>query len=121
MQQYGQLKARDVSRKAIKLEPNKTLYDARNAMLRYNISRIVVANGSKPLGIITEKDIARFLYSATANKRFNEIRLDEAMNTDLITVDEQTDLHTCAKLMLDIPYFTSLTSIKQKRWKLKAK
>ncbi len=101
MQQYVQLKAKDVSRKAIKLEPNKTLYDARNAMLRYNISRIVVAKDNEPVGIITEKDIARFLFREVASSRFNEIRLDQAMNRNLITVDEQSDLNTCAKLMLD--------------------
>ncbi len=100
MQQYVQLKAKDVSRKAIKLEPDKTLYDARNAMLRYNISRIVVAKDNKPVGIITEKDIARFLFRV-ASRRFNEIRLDQAMSTNLITVDEQSDLNICAKLMLD--------------------
>ena len=56
MQQYVQLKAKDVSRKAIKLEPDKTLYDARNAMIRYNISRIVVVKDNTPVGIITDKD-----------------------------------------------------------------
>ncbi|MFQ5970296.1 MAG: CBS domain-containing protein [Nitrososphaerales archaeon] len=101
MQQYLQLKAKDVSNKAIKLEPDKTLYDARNAMLRYNISRVVIAKDSKPVGIITEKDIARFLYRHVARRRLNEIRLDEVMSTNLITVDEQSDLNICAKLMID--------------------
>jgi CBS domain-containing protein len=101
MQQYLELRAKDVSRKPIKLEPNKTLYDARNTMLRYNISRIVIAKDSKPLGIITEKDIARFLYRETPNRRLDEIRLDQAMSTDLITVDEDSDLRKCANLMLN--------------------
>ncbi len=101
MQQYVQLKAKGISRKTIKLEPDKTLYDARNAMLRYNISRIVVAKDNKPVGIITEKDIARFLFREVASKRFNEIRLDQAMTTNLVTADEQNDLNVCAKLMLD--------------------
>lgn len=101
MQQYVQLKAKDVSRKAIKLDPNKTLYDARNTMLRYNISRIVIAKDNKPVGIITEKDIARFLYRKEPIRALNEIRLDEAMSANLITVDEQSDLNFCAKSMLD--------------------
>jgi CBS domain-containing protein len=96
-----ELKAKDLSKRAITLEPNKTLYDARNAMLRYNISRIVVAKDNKAIGIITEKDIARFLYREVPNKRLDEIRLDQAMITNLITVDEQKDLNACAGLMLD--------------------
>jgi CBS domain-containing protein len=101
MQQYVQLKAKDVSRKPVKLEPEKTLYDARNAMLRYNISRVVIAKDNKAVGIVTEKDIALFLYRDVSSRRFNEIRLDQAMSANLITVDEQSDLNTCAKLMLD--------------------
>lgn len=101
MQQYLQLKAKDVRRKAITLESTKTLYDVRNAMLRYNISRVIIARNNKPVGIITEKDIAWFLYRTVASRRLDEIRADEVMSTNLITVDEQGDLNACAKLMLD--------------------
>lgn len=101
MQQYVQLKAKDVSRKPVKLEPEKTLYDARNVMLRYNISRVVISKDNKAMGIITEKDIARFLYRDVSSRKFNEIRLDQVMSANLITVDGQSDLTACAKLMLD--------------------
>ena len=43
-----QRKAKDVVRQAITLEPCNTLYDARNVLLRYNISRVVVAKDNKP-------------------------------------------------------------------------
>jgi len=95
------LKAKDVRRKAIALEPEKTLYDVRNSMLRYNISRMIIAKNNKPVGIITEKDIARFLYRSVASRNITEIRADEVMSTNLITVDEESDLNICAKLMLD--------------------
>ena len=95
------LKAKDVRRKAITLEPEKTLYDVRNSMLRYNISRMIIAKNNKPVGIITEKDIARFLYRSVANRNLTEIRADEVMSTNLVTVDEESDLNACAKLMLD--------------------
>ncbi|MFQ5970144.1 MAG: CBS domain-containing protein, partial [Nitrososphaerales archaeon] len=101
MQQYLQLKAKDVSNKAVKLEPDKTLYDVRNAMLRYNISRIVIAKDNKPVGIITEKDIVRFLHRDAAIRRLSEVRLEQVMCTNLVTVDEESDLNACAKLMLD--------------------
>lgn len=101
MQQYVQLKAKDVCRKAITLEPNRTLGDARNTMLRYNISRIVVAKGLKPVGIVTEKSIGGFLYRDTINRPLDEIRLDQVISKDLITVSEETDLKTCAQMMLD--------------------
>ena len=37
MLKYEELKAKDLVREAIVLEPSKTLYDARNILLRYNI------------------------------------------------------------------------------------
>ncbi|MFQ5970246.1 MAG: CBS domain-containing protein [Nitrososphaerales archaeon] len=101
MEQYLQFKAKDVSRKVIKLEPDKTLYDARNTMLRYNISRVVIAKDSKPVGIITEKDIARILYRDEAGRPLSDIALDQVMTRNLITVNEESGLNISAKLMLD--------------------
>ncbi|MGB7955455.1 MAG: CBS domain-containing protein [Candidatus Nitrosopolaris sp.] len=83
------------------LEPSQTLYDARSILLRYNISRVVIAKENKPLGIITEKDIARFLYTEVPNRRLNEITSNEIMNKDLIKVEEQTNLNICARMMLE--------------------
>ncbi|HET7284662.1 MAG TPA: CBS domain-containing protein [Nitrososphaeraceae archaeon] len=101
MLKYEELKAKDLVREAIALEPSKTLYDTRNILLRYNISRVVIAKDNKPLGIITEKDIARFLYKELTNKRLDEIKLNEIMNKDLITVEEQTNLNICKRMMLE--------------------
>jgi CBS domain-containing protein len=101
MLEHAQLKAIDISRDAIKLEPNKTLYDARNNLVRYNISRIVVAKENRPLGIVTEKDIARYLYTQVPARRLKEVALDEVMSKNLVTVNEQTDLNFCPKLMIE--------------------
>jgi CBS domain-containing protein len=101
MLKYEELKAKDLVREAITLEPSQTLYDARNILLRYNISRVVIAKENKPLGIITEKDIARFLYTEVPNSRLNEITSNEIMNKDLIKVEEQTNLNICARMMLE--------------------
>lgn len=86
--------------KPIALRPEQTLIDARNTMLKYNISRIVLEKKGKPVGIITEKDISRFLYEEIPSRRMDEIRLDEVMSKHLVTVGPDADLRTCAKLML---------------------
>jgi CBS domain-containing protein len=97
----NQSRAKDLTKKAITLEPDQTLYDVRNILLRYNISRVVVSKDNKPLGIITEKDIARFLSKEVPNRRLNEITLSETMSKDLKTVGEQTSLSVCARMMLE--------------------
>jgi len=101
MSRDAKLLAKNLVRAAIILQPNNTLYDARSYLLRYNISRVLIAKDNKPLGIITEKDIARFLYTEMPNRRLNEITINEIMSKDLVTVDEQTDLNVCAKNMLE--------------------
>ena len=101
MQKSAQLKALNISRDAITLEPKKSLHDARNDLVRYNISRIVVAKEDKPLGIVTEKDIAKYLYTQVPEKRLKDVGLEEVMSKNLVTVDEKADLTLCAKLMID--------------------
>ena len=90
-----------ITEKAITLEQEMTLLNARNIMIKYNISRIVVVKGRIPVGIVTEKDIARFLYSEVPSRRLDEIMIKEIMSKDLVTVDEDSDSRKCAKLMLE--------------------
>jgi CBS domain-containing protein len=101
MQKSTQLKVLNISRDAITLEPEKSLHDARNYLVRYNISRIVVAKEDKPLGIVTEKDIAKYLYTQIPEKRLKDVGLDEVMSKNLVTLNEKADLTLCAKLMIE--------------------
>jgi CBS domain-containing protein len=94
------LDAKGVMWNPITLGPDRTALDARNTLLKYGISRVVVAKSRKPLGIVTEKDIARFLYYKVPPRQLDEIRLDEIMSKRLVTVGEETDLRVCAKTML---------------------
>jgi CBS domain-containing protein len=101
-----QLVAADIcNNNPVTLEGNKTLYDARNILLKYNISRVVILKGrqnEKPAGIVTEKDIVRFLHAEFPKRSLDEIRLDEIItNQQLITVEGGTDVGDCAKLMLN--------------------
>lgn len=96
-----QLKAIDIANKVISLEPHKTLYDARNIMLKHDISRVVITEGNNALGIITEKDMVRILYIGTLGASLHEIELDQAMTKNLITVSEHSGLNICARIMYD--------------------
>lgn len=101
-----QLVAADISNNnPVTLEGNKTLYDARNVLLKYNISRVIILKGGqnkKPAGIVTEKDIVRFLHAEFPRRSLDEIRLDEIIaNQQLITIEGGTNVGDCAKLMLN--------------------
>ncbi|MGD1836608.1 MAG: CBS domain-containing protein [Nitrososphaeraceae archaeon] len=91
-----------ISDDAITLDVKNTVLDARNIMMKYNISRVVVINKEGLVGIVTEKDILHFLRSSNFNRRPNEIKLNEiTSDKKLITVGSNTHLITCAKLMLN--------------------
>jgi CBS domain-containing protein len=94
-------KAGDISREPIMLSSKQTLWDARNAMLKYNISRVIVSENDKAVGIVTEKDIARFLYKVTPTRLLSEISLKELAGKKLVTVNEESSIEECAKLMLE--------------------
>ncbi|HET7643584.1 MAG TPA: CBS domain-containing protein [Nitrososphaeraceae archaeon] len=96
------LSSYDISREIISLESDNTLLDARNFIIRYNISRVVVLDNNKKLaGIITEKDISKFLYSTFTDKRLSEISIKDIMTKKLLTADMNSSINDSIKIMID--------------------
>jgi len=94
------LDAYDISREIISLKPDNTLLDARNFMIRYNISRIVVSKDQRPIGIVTEKDISKYLYDSFTEKKLYEIMVKEVMKKNLVTINQNSEIKNCTTLML---------------------
>jgi CBS domain-containing protein len=105
MEQDAAIRAGDVimgKGDVVTLEYTGTLHDARNLMLRHGISRVVIIRVDKyAVGIVTEKDIVRFLYKGTRGRRLDEIQLDEVMSKDLVTATKEDNLAACARKMIN--------------------
>jgi len=84
----------------ITVPPNTSILDARDILLRHRIGRVVVEFGKKPVGIITEKDIAKSV-SIFNKKPIGKILVSEIMSKSLITVFDDSKIQECAKLMKD--------------------
>ncbi|MGD1838510.1 MAG: CBS domain-containing protein [Nitrososphaeraceae archaeon] len=98
---FDLLNAADIGRPIISIDHKKSLLDAKNLTLRYNISRVVVTKNKKVIGIITEKDISNFIYTSVVNRRrLSKILIKEISLKKLITVVKNTSLNECAKTML---------------------
>jgi CBS domain-containing protein len=82
----------------ITISPNTGILDARNVLLRYGIARLVVESNKKPVGIITEKDIARNV-SVFGKKSIEKILVKDVMSKDLVTVSPDATIYHCAKQM----------------------
>jgi CBS domain-containing protein len=89
-----------IIKKTIVISPRTSLLDARALLLKHRISRLIVSEKEKPVGILTEKDLVKSIYRIDA-KPLEASRVSEVMSKDLVTVQEGTTLYDCAKIMLD--------------------
>jgi len=88
-----------IIKKTITINPNTTLLDAREILFRHNLKRLVVINSKKcPIGVITEKDIAKTIY-ALGDKPIKSIKVSGFMSKKLFTVKKTASVYDCAKLM----------------------
>lgn len=82
----------------IVVTPNTSILDARDLLLRYNIGRLIVVSNKKPIGIITEKDIARNV-SISGGKPLEKITVGDIMSKDLVIAKSSSSIYDCAGLM----------------------
>ena len=88
-----------IIKRTITISPNASLLDAREVLLRHNLKRLVVTDSKKrPVGIITEKDIAKTIY-ALGDKPIKSIKISGFMSKNLITIKKTDSIYDCAKLM----------------------
>lgn len=86
-------------KRTITVTPNNSLLEAREILLRHNLKRLVVLDSkNKPVGIITEKDIAKTVYTL-GDKPIKSIKVGGFMSKNLITVKKSATIYDCAKLM----------------------
>jgi len=89
-----------IIKRAITVSPKTTLLDTRSMLLRHRISRLVVIENEKPVGIITEKDLVKAIYRID-NKIIENVRVSEIITKRLLTITEDATLYDCAKMMLN--------------------
>ena len=88
-----------IVKRSITATPNTTLLDAREKLLRHKLKRLVVLDSKKrPVGIITEKDIAKTVYSL-GSKPIKSVKVGGFMSKNLITVKKSASIYECAKIM----------------------
>ena len=88
-----------IIKRTITISPNASILDAREILLRHNLKRLVVIDSKKcPIGIITEKDIAKTIY-ALGDKPIKSVKVSGLMSKKLITVKKTDSIYDCAKLM----------------------
>lgn len=82
----------------ITIPPNTSVLEARDILIRHRIGRLVIEFDKKPIGIITEKDIAKSVSIYNA-KPIQKILVRDIMSKDLITVTVDASINECANQM----------------------
>lgn len=90
--------------KVVVVSPKDTLARARNLMLHHDISRLIVVDEDlKPIGILTETDIAMRVWEESGGKiarTIDEILVEEVMSSPVIYIGPRTYIRNAAKIMV---------------------
>ena len=92
--------AKDVSKKAITVEPTSNMSNARDIMMRHNISRVIAVSNNTPVGMVTEKGIASYLFK-NSKEPLDEISISKAMRMPVVTVKHDANIIRCAEVMIE--------------------
>lgn len=91
----------NICKKPISILKNSTMSDAITKLLENNLSRLIVLEDRKPVGIISEKDIGLFLFSDTTNQGLDNILINK-ITKPIVFVEESTTPKNAAKMMLEL-------------------
>ena len=92
------MKIKEVMKKAQTIDINSSARQAASLMDKYHIGSLVVTNGEKVLGILTEKDL---LSKVTAkNKLPSKVKVKEIVSKYLITLEPDSPIDDAAYLMI---------------------
>ena len=85
-------------KKPITVSPNVSLPKIREILLGKKIKRIIIIEKKRPIGIITEKDIARKIYTS-GSMPINSIKAKDFKNRKLYVLKRENSIKDCAQLM----------------------
>ena len=90
----------EISNRPITILKNSTISDVIKKLLESKLSRLIVVESGKPIGIITEKDIGLFLFSETTKQGLDDIPISKIMKP-IVFVREELTPQESAKMMLE--------------------
>src|SRR5262249_53806547 len=87
------------SREIYSVSPDATVFEAVRFMDAKNVDALVVMEGERLVGIISERDYTRKIM--LRGKRSRETKVAEIMSTNVFTTNRREGVETCLRLMTD--------------------
>lgn len=88
------------SRELAIIEPEKTVFEALKLMADKNIGSVIVMDGTRYLGILSERNYARQV--VLLNKSSKELAVREIMRTDLPKLSKIDPIEKCMEIMTQL-------------------
>ena len=92
------LKLSKLITKPITVGLNTTLTKTREILLKNKVKRVIITDKKNPVGVITEKDIARKIYEL-GTKSIKSVKAKEFRSKTLFTLTRDNSVQDCAKMM----------------------
>jgi len=85
----------------ISVEPDSSIFEALQKMQLFFVKRLVIVDGTKPVGIITERDINKFLDEDKTVQAVDEIPIKHVMQKNIVLITDglEDDYYQCASKM----------------------
>ena len=92
------LKLSELITKPITVSPNTTLMKTRESILKHKVKRAIVTDKKNPVGIITEKDIAKKIYELGSTP-IKDVKAKDFKPRKLFTLTRENTVKECAQMM----------------------
>lgn len=86
-----------MTKEVVMVGADKSVLDAAKLMTDCEVGSVVVLQGGKPVGIVTDRDIV--VRAVAKGMRLEEVSVDEIMSKPLVTVKPDVSMIEVAKLM----------------------
>lgn len=95
----GVILVRDIMSRDVKTaRPDSLISDVISKMNKIRIGSVVVVQGRKPVGIITERDILRKVVESSLDPHM--VKVKNVMSTPVLTVNEEVSIEEAAAAMM---------------------
>jgi len=86
-----------MTKKVVTCSPSTSIMDAAKKMKNKTISSVVVVDGKKPVGIVTERDFTKKVVSVNLDTKKHEVK--EIMTKPVISIPPETNIYYANEYM----------------------
>ena len=93
----SEIKSTDI----ISVQESQSIHDVITQIVSNKVSKVFVVNNSKPVGVISDKDVVRYLYIDRSKRSLNQVFASEVMSGICFAVDTMTCKQAAQMMVLN--------------------